>query len=239
VTTAVALLPAVVLGGRAGLEILRPFAVTVLGGLVTMTIVTLVVLPALDIAIGSRRSGREHGALIPAARTGGGELPVRQDVTSKGSGRMKMKHSIVAALVAIPLLAGCSSGAEPAADESPVSLKAVKGTDLLQVTLTAAAQRRLGVATDEVRATTPPPAGGSAEKATSTIPYAAVIYDSQGAAWTYTRSQPLTYVRAPITVDRIDGDLAMLTAGPDVGTPVVVVGAPELLGAEMQIAGEE
>jgi hypothetical protein len=40
-------------------------------------------------------------------------------------------------------------------------------------------------------------------------------------------------------VDRIEGDVAMLTAGPVVGTAVVVVGATELLGAEMQIAGEE
>ena len=152
---------------------------------------------------------------------------------------MNMKRSIVAALAAIPLLAGCSSGAEAGADESPVKLKAVKGTELMQVTLTAGAQQKLGLATDEVRAASAAPAGGSAEKAIKTIPYAAVIYDSEGATWTYTNARAHTFVRAAITVDRIEGELAMLTSGPVVGTKVVVVGAPELLGAEMQIAGEE
>jgi Cu/Ag efflux pump CusA len=234
VTTAVVLLPAVVLGGRAGLEMLRPFAVTVLGGLVTMTIVTLVVLPALDLA-GSQRRARKQGQTpaVPGARTGGGDVADRPGVPSKGMGPMNMKRSIVAALAAIPLLAGCAAAAESAADDSPVKLTAVKGTDLLQVSLTAEAEQRLGLATDKVRAVADAPAG------TSTVPYAAVIYDSLGATWTYTNSRPHTYVRAPITVDRIEGDLALLTAGPEVGTAVVVVGAPELLGAEMQIAGEE
>jgi hypothetical protein len=241
VTTAVVLVPAVVLGGRAGLEMLRPFAVTVLGGLVTMTIVTLVVLPALDLATGPHRRPRDQQQTprIPGARTGGGDVPARAGMFSKGLGRMKMKRSIVAALAVIPLLAGCAAAtAESAADDSPVKLKAVKGTDRFQVSLTAGAEHRLGVATAEVRAA-PAPAVAGATTVTSAIPYAAVIYDSDGSAWTYTRSRPHTYVRAAITVDRINGDLALLTAGPDVGTAVVVVGAPELLGAEMQIAGEE
>jgi Cu/Ag efflux pump CusA len=67
VTTAGALVPAVVLGGRAGLESLRPFAVTVLGGLVTTTIVTLVVLPALIKAVADQRRPQEldQDAAIP------------------------------------------------------------------------------------------------------------------------------------------------------------------------------
>jgi uncharacterized lipoprotein YajG len=160
-------------------------------------------------------------------------------VTSKEMGRMTTKRSIAAALAAIALLAGCATAAESAADDSPVTLKAVKGTDRFQVSLTEGAEERLGVATDEVRAVAAAPQGAAGETVTSTIPYAAVMYDSQGAAWTYITTQPHTFVRAQITVDRIDGDVAMLTAGPDVGTDVVVVGAPELLGAEMQIAGEE
>ena len=48
-----------------------------------------------------------------------------------------------------------------------------------------------------------------------------------------------TYVRKAITVDSIVGDTAYLTKGPPAGTQVVVVGAPELLGAEYEIAGEE
>jgi Cu/Ag efflux pump CusA len=68
-TTAAVLLPAVVLGGRAGLESLRPFAVTVLGGLVTTTIVTLVVLPALDQAVATQRRPQEQkpdAVVVPA-----------------------------------------------------------------------------------------------------------------------------------------------------------------------------
>jgi Cu/Ag efflux pump CusA len=45
--TAALLLPVLLLGDRAGLEVLRPLAVTVLGGLVSSVIVTLVVLPAV------------------------------------------------------------------------------------------------------------------------------------------------------------------------------------------------
>ena len=44
--------------------------------------------------------------------------------------------------------------------------------------------------------------------------------------------------RAPITVDRVDGETAYLVKGPAVGTAVVTVGAPELYGAEYGVGGE-
>jgi len=71
------------------------------------------------------------------------------------------------------------------------------------------------------------------------VPYAAVVYDSDGSTWAYIEAAPRTYVRRAIVVDSIVGGTAYLRSGPPVGTPVVVVGAPELLGAEYQIAGEE
>jgi hypothetical protein len=151
---------------------------------------------------------------------------------------MTTRHSIVAALAVVILLVGCDSAGEPRGDDSPVTLKAVAGTDLIQVSLTELAEQRLGVATDVVRAAATATAGATGA-VTTTIPYAAVVYDGEGASWTYTKSAPHTYVRAEISVDRIENDVAMLTAGPVVGTAVVVVGATELLGAEMQIAGEE
>ena len=40
------------------------------------------------------------------------------------------------------------------------------------------------------------------------------------------------YLREPIEIDRIDGDNAVLTTGPEAGTPVVTVGASELWGFE-------
>jgi hypothetical protein len=40
-------------------------------------------------------------------------------------------------------------------------------------------------------------------------------------------------VQKAITVDSINADQAVLSAGPAVGTPVVTVGAAELLGVEV------
>jgi hypothetical protein len=67
------------------------------------------------------------------------------------------------------------------------------------------------------------------------IPYAAVIYDAAGNSWTYTNPEPLVFVRHPIVIEYIDGDLAALKEGPEVGTAVVTVGAPELMGVELNV----
>ena len=64
------------------------------------------------------------------------------------------------------------------------------------------------------------------------IPYAAVLYDADGKTWVYANPGPRTFLRAPITVDRIDGDDAFLSDGPPSGTAVVTVGAEELYGTE-------
>lgn len=67
------------------------------------------------------------------------------------------------------------------------------------------------------------------------VPYASVIYDLQGDTWTYISPEPLVFVRHRITVDYIDGDLAVLLDGPPAGTAVVTVGAAELFGAELGV----
>lgn len=64
------------------------------------------------------------------------------------------------------------------------------------------------------------------------IPFTAVIYDVKGGTWAYTNPEPLTYVRAPITIDYVDGEWAYLSDGPEAGTEVVTLGAAELYGAE-------
>lgn len=69
------------------------------------------------------------------------------------------------------------------------------------------------------------------------IPYAAVLYDVHGETWAYTAPKPLEFVRAPIVVDYIEGDLAVLSEGPAVGTEIVTAGASELFGAESGIGG--
>ena len=55
VTTAAAMLPLVVLGKIAGLEIVHPIAAVILGGLVTATVFSLYIVPAVYVRFGGRR----------------------------------------------------------------------------------------------------------------------------------------------------------------------------------------
>ena len=129
--------------------------------------------------------------------------------------------------------AGCRSGAR--AEEAPVepaTVEAVAGTDVSRVTLTEEGVDRLGIRTAPVARA----AGkGSASMA---IPFSAVLYDADGRSWAYRTAGQNAFVRAPVTVDRVDGETAYLRAGPAVGTMVVTVGVPELYGAEFGVGGE-
>jgi hypothetical protein len=135
---------------------------------------------------------------------------------------------LLAALVC--LLPACKSGAaeEEAGGSELATVEPVEGTDVSTVTLTEEAADRIDVQTRAVESS----------KGELTIPYAAVLYDPAGDTWTYTSPEPLTFVRAPIDVDKIVGDRALLSDGPPAGTDVVVVGAAELLGTEYEV-GEE
>ena len=140
---------------------------------------------------------------------------------------------IVSVLIVAALsLAAC--GGSTSADEetsAPAVLEQIEGSDLMRITLTEEAASRLDIQTATVQEGQ---AAGSSTQQT-TIPYAAVLYEPDGVTFTYTSPEPLVFVRQPITVDRIDGDLAFLTDGPPTGTAVVVVGAAELLGTELGI----
>jgi hypothetical protein len=52
----------------------------------------------------------------------------------------------------------------------------------------------------------------------------------------YTNPEPLVFVRHAIVIDYIEGDLAILSEGPDAETAVVTVGAAELYGAETGVS---
>jgi hypothetical protein len=67
------------------------------------------------------------------------------------------------------------------------------------------------------------------------VPYSAVLFDLSGATWTYTQVGSLTFVRQRVSIDYIEGDLAILTEGPAAGTEVVIVGATELFGTELKV----
>jgi hypothetical protein len=152
-------------------------------------------------------------------------------------------------IAALPLVAAlvlgvsaCSGGQAEVGTEGyrDAKVEPVQGTDLNRVTLSQQAADRLGIETAVVRAQrlTAPGQAGSATPARKVIPYAAVIYDETGDTWTYTSQQPLTYLRQHIEIDFIEGDSAILSDGPAVGTTVVTVGAAELLGTELGV-GEE
>ena len=71
------------------------------------------------------------------------------------------------------------------------------------------------------------------------IPYAALVYATDGSTWVFVRKEPLTYQPAPVTVAGKTGDQVAITSGPPVGTEVVTVGAAELVGIQTGIDGEE
>jgi hypothetical protein len=138
---------------------------------------------------------------------------------------------LVLALASAPVLAACGQAAAPAADPGPATLEEIDGSEVKKVIFSEDADAAIGVKTGTV-------AAGSTEGKV-TMPYAAVIYYTDGSTWTYTMPEPRTFVRAPVTVASIAGDVATLSAGPAPGTVVVVVGAPEILGAELEIDGEQ
>ena len=132
---------------------------------------------------------------------------------------------VVILLIFSALLAACGSKSTYTKIE-PAVVEAIDGTELNRVTLTQKAFERLDIQTDEVRDTQ---VDGASRKV---IPYSALLYDVHGGTWAYVNPEPLTFMRAEITVDHIDGDDVFLTAGPDSGTAVVTVGAAELFGTD-------
>ena len=64
------------------------------------------------------------------------------------------------------------------------------------------------------------------------LPYASLLYDSDGKTWVYTNPAPRVYERQPVTVTKVEAGVVTASAGPAVGTAVVTVGAVELFGAE-------
>lgn len=76
------------------------------------------------------------------------------------------------------------------------------------------------------------PLAGS-DEAKKVIPYSAVYYDAKGVPWAYVNTAPLTFERHPLKVERIEGDKAILTEGPEVNTTIVTTGAALLFGIEV------
>ena len=142
--------------------------------------------------------------------------------------RSKRWIAALGLLIAIPQLAACTqTSAEATGGAEPAKVEQVEGSeDTSRVTLTPKAVERLGIRTTPIGETT------VAGKKRKVIPYGAVLYDAEGKTSVYVSPAPNTYVRQPITVDFIQGDRAVLVAGPAAGTAIVTVGAAELYGTE-------
>jgi ABC-type oligopeptide transport system substrate-binding subunit len=133
----------------------------------------------------------------------------------------------VAGTAAVLALAGCA-GTTTAETESeqPAKVEQVPGSEVSKLTLTQDAVDRLGLKTEPVGTTIP-----------ATIPLSAVFYDKDGKTWTFTNPEPRTYLRQPVTIASVAGQVATLQSGPAPGTAVVTVGGAELLGAEYGVEG--
>lgn len=139
------------------------------------------------------------------------------------------RRVVVMMIIAGLLISACGASiSETTAEEGPAQVEHLDGAEPTRVTLTEDAAKRLDIQTVTVRGD-----GGQI-----VIPYAAILYDTQGDTWVYTNPEPLIFVRSPITVDRIEGDEAFLSAGPPSGSAVVTLGATELFGSESEFEEE-
>ncbi len=109
----------------------------------------------------------------------------------------------------------------------PAHLEPIDGSVVQQVTFDERAAEQVSLQTESVQQ----------RGRLTDVPYAALIYDGQGASWVYTSPEPLVYVRAEVDVARIVDGRVLLRSGPPVGTEVVTTGAAEVYGAELEIAG--
>jgi hypothetical protein len=143
-----------------------------------------------------------------------------------GPRRRLLATSLALLAGAVPL-AGCTEvESDTVAGYEPSKLTPVKDRDDVKlVRFTAEGAKRTGLKTAPVRR----------RGRLTVVPYDALIYDPQGRTYVYTSPRSLTFLRAGIEVDRIEGNRVFLSKGPPVGTEVVTVGAAQVHGTELEI----
>lgn len=146
---------------------------------------------------------------------------------------MRRGNRVLAAMLmvaALPLLSACGEVATATAKKpAPFTLDKADGINRLRLEQRVFDRIRIQTATvGEVERF-----GG--ETARKVVDYAAVVYEPKGDTSVYTNPAPLVFVRQPIKVDYIEGDVAVLSDGPPAGTAVVTVGTAELLGMEFGV----
>jgi hypothetical protein len=146
---------------------------------------------------------------------------------------MSRRHRwiLTAAVISALSLTGWSNanaseeGAVEGHQGPPAVVEPTEDSGVSRITLTERAAERLGIKVAKV---------GSAE-GLLTAPFGALLYDADGGEWVYTSPAPRVFRRSAVDVERVTDGTLYLKSGPPVGTDVVVVGAPELFGAEFEI----
>jgi hypothetical protein len=149
-------------------------------------------------------------------------------MSSKTTLRRAFQGCVVAVAVATSL-SGCAEIESVTAEPyEPAHLESTGPDQPARVILTEEAAHRVALQTTKVRL----------EDGDLEVKHAALVFDKLGKPWVFTVVGPRTYVRAPVGIKEIDDELMILSSGPPPGTEVVTVGAIELWGTELGIAGQ-
>ena len=123
-------------------------------------------------------------------------------------------------------LAGCTEVEEKETHGYEPSKLTELGGEAKRVTFTAEGARRVGLQRAPVRS----------ERGRKVVPYGALLYDKDGKTSVYVASSPLSFQRAQVEVERIQGGRVFLRHGPAAGAQVVTQGSTEVYGTELEIA---
>ena len=144
--------------------------------------------------------------------------------------RAALRKAFLSCVIVVATSAGCAEIEVPLAEPyEPAQLESTGPEQPAKIILTNEAQQRVQLQTTLVK-----PHGADVS-----VEHAALVYDKKGKPWVFTVIAPLTYVRAAVGIKEVEEDnLVILSSGPPAGTEVVTVGAIELWGTELEIAGK-
>jgi hypothetical protein len=145
--------------------------------------------------------------------------------------QITLRRAVLSCVVAIAVAtsAGCAEIESVTAEPyEPAALESTGPDQPARVILTEEAVDRVALQTTEVEVL----------GKDLTVDHAALIFDKAGKPWVFTVVGPRTYVRAAVTIKEVQDNVVILSAGPPAGTQVATVGAIELWGAELGIAGK-
>lgn len=144
---------------------------------------------------------------------------------TRGHFPLTVAAAAMAVAAQFPAGAEAASPAEAAVHTPPARVERIEG-GLKRITLTEKAAKRIDLQTAEV---VKDPSGELV------VPYASLFYDVSGKPWVYISPAPLSFVRQPVAIARINGERAYLKEGPPPGTRVVTVGVAQLWGVDKGI----